>query len=96
MDLEMMQDQKLLAPVKVDGDVLFFVRGTTTFPAAERAAAISKRIRKAAANSFLTVDSVKIRTIADHLEIFIGPEFIMNVYPEMLKLSISVWRPLQI
>ncbi len=53
MDLEMMQAQNLVAPVKVDGDVLFLVRGTTTFPAADRAAAISKRIAKAASNPFV-------------------------------------------
>jgi small-conductance mechanosensitive channel len=97
MDLEMMQDQKLLAPVKVDGDVLFLVRGTTTFPAAERAAVISKRIRKAAANSSLTVDSIKIITVADHLEIFVGSEFIMNVYAgdaEVENLSIETFTNL--
>jgi small-conductance mechanosensitive channel len=80
MDPEMMQEQKLLAPVKVDGDVLFLVRGTTAFPAADRAAAISKRIRKAAANPSLTADSITIRSVADHLEIYDGSVFIMNVY----------------
>jgi small-conductance mechanosensitive channel len=80
MDLEMMQAQNLLAPVKVDGKVLFLVRGSTTFPAADRAAAISKRIRKAASDYSLTSDSIKIRSVADHLEIYDGSEFIMNVY----------------
>jgi small-conductance mechanosensitive channel len=80
MDPEMMQDQKLIAPVKVDGEVLFLVRGTTTFPAAERASAISKRIRKAAAIPSLSADSIKILTVSDHLEIYVGSEFIMNVY----------------
>jgi hypothetical protein len=80
MDLEMMQDQNLVAPVKVDGDELFLVRGTTTFPANDRASAISKRIIKAASNPSLTVDSLKILTAADHLEIYAGSEFIMNVY----------------
>jgi small-conductance mechanosensitive channel len=81
MDLEMMQAQNLVAPVKVDGDVLFLVRGSTTFPAADRAAAISKRIGKAASIPSLTSDSIKIRSVEDHLEIYDGPEFIMNVYP---------------
>lgn len=81
MDREMMLAQNLLAPVKVDGDVLFLVRGTTTFPAADRAEAISKRIRKAASDYSLSVDSIKIRSVADHLEIYDGSEFIMNVYP---------------
>ena len=80
MDQEMMQDQKLIAPVKVDGDELFLVRGTNTFPATDRASAISKRISKAASNPSLSLDSLKILTAADHLEIYAGSEFIMNVY----------------
>jgi len=47
MDLEMMQDQKLVTPVKVD-------------------------VRKAASNPSLSVDSLKIRSVADHLEIVNG------------------------
>lgn len=81
MDIEMMQDQKLVAPVNVDGDVLFLVRGVTSFPATVRATAISKRIRKAASDPSLPADSITIRTVADHIEIYAGDEFIMNVFP---------------
>jgi small-conductance mechanosensitive channel len=80
MDLEMMQDQKLIAPVKVDGEVLFLVRGTSTFPASERASAIGKRIRRVASNPYFPADSLKIRSVGDHLEIYAGSEFIMNVF----------------
>jgi small-conductance mechanosensitive channel len=80
IDLEMLQAQKLVAPVKVDGDVLFLIRGTTTFPASGRAEAISKRIRAAASKS-LPVDSLKVRSVTDHMEIYAGSDFIMSVYP---------------
>ncbi len=39
------------APVEVDGSVLFRVRGTTSFPAESRAAAIAQRIEAAATRS---------------------------------------------
>jgi small-conductance mechanosensitive channel len=80
MDLEMMKDRKLVAPVKVDGDELFLVRGTTSFPASDRASAISKRISEAASNPSLSADSLKIRKAADHLEIYAGSEYLMSVY----------------
>ena len=55
----MPQVQKLLAPVTVDGNVLFYVRGTTSYPADERARAISKRIIKVAADRTFNPDSLK-------------------------------------
>ncbi len=72
--------EELVAPVKVDGNVLFNIRGTASFPAEKRAATISKRIRKAAADPAIVVDSVKIIPAADHLKVYAGAEFIMNVY----------------
>ena len=79
-DPEVLVKQKLAAPVKVDGEVLFNIRGTATFPAEQRAATISKRIRKAAANHAILADSVKIVPGVDHIKIYAGTEFIMNVY----------------
>ncbi len=90
----MLQDQKLIAPVKVDGDVLFMVRGSTSFPASDRAASISKRIRKAASNPYIPADSITIRSFADHVEIYAGSEFIMNVFAgdaEVEHLSIEIF-----
>jgi small-conductance mechanosensitive channel len=97
MDIEMMQDQKLIAPVKVDGDVLFMVRGSTSFPASDRAASISKRIRKAASNPNIPADSITIHSSTDHLVIFAGSEFIMNVFPgdaEVEHLSLETFANL--
>ena len=93
-DLETLENQKLIAPVKVDGDVLFMVRGSTSFPASDRAASISKRIRKAASNPYIPADSITIRSFADHVEIYAGSEFIMNVFAgdaEVEHLSIEIF-----
>ena len=68
-----------VAPVMVDGNVLFYVPGSTSYPAAERAGVISKRILKAASDHSVPADSVKVVTEEDHLKIFAGKEFIMLV-----------------
>lgn len=68
-----------VAPVIVDGNVLFYVPGSTSYPAAERAGAISKRILKAASDRSVPSDSVKVVTEEDQLKIFAGKEFIMLV-----------------
>jgi small-conductance mechanosensitive channel len=60
---------------------MFLVRGISSYPASERAATISKRIKKAAADYSIPVDSVKITTSPGYLMIFAGKEFIMNIYP---------------
>jgi small-conductance mechanosensitive channel len=47
------------APVVLDGDTLFRVRGTTSYPAADRAQRISDRVRQAAANGAVAPESVE-------------------------------------
>ena len=57
------------APVEIDGQALFRVRGTSSFPAAQRAAAIRDRIEAAASDTSIrsdmlrTVDEDNITTI---------------------------------
>ncbi len=68
-----------VSPVKVDGVVLFYVAGITSFPSEERAAVISKRIVKAASDRSIPADSVKIVAEADQLKVYAGQEFIMLV-----------------
>src|SRR5678816_2753579 len=41
---------KNLAPVKFEGEILYYVRGVSAHPADERARTINQRIRKAAAH----------------------------------------------
>lgn len=69
-----------VTPVKVDGQVLFYISGIHTFTSEQRADAISKRIEKAAADKANTIDSVKMVNLDDRIRIYIGSEFIMNVY----------------
>ncbi len=80
VDPDLQEVQKHVASVKVDGEVLFMVRGTTSFPADQRAQSIKRRLRKAGENPALTVDSVKIIPEGEHLQVFAGQVFIMNIY----------------
>ena len=54
------QEADSTAPVVVDGDTLFMVRGVSAFPAERRAVEIAGRIRDFAADRSLPVDSLRI------------------------------------
>jgi small-conductance mechanosensitive channel len=79
-DLELTGIQQSTAPVKVDGNILFYVRGISSFPAQQRAATISKRIRTAAADPSISKDSVRVIAGENLVKIYAGNEFIMNIY----------------
>ena len=81
-DPELPGIQQALAPVKVDGKELFNVRGMSSFTAEQRAAAISNRIKNAAADQTVSADSVKIITEGDHLAVYAEGNFLMNVYDQ--------------
>ncbi len=68
------------APVKLDGNVLFYVHGISSLPAGSRASTISDRIRKAARDRSRGSDSVTITESEGKSLIYAGKEFIMNVY----------------
>jgi small-conductance mechanosensitive channel len=59
-DLEGIEDTIATAPVEVDGQALFRVRGATSMPADIRAARISRRIEAAAANRSISLTSVRV------------------------------------
>ncbi len=80
VDPSLSKDRKLLAPVRVDGSILFYVRGVSSFTAETRAQTIQQRIRKIADNYFIPADSIKAVKDGDRLKIFAGKEFIMNIY----------------
>jgi small-conductance mechanosensitive channel len=69
-----------IAPIKVDGEIIFYVRGISSFTAQRRAAAISKRIVAAASQWNDSTDTVIVVTDKEKLQIFAGRHFIMNVY----------------
>lgn len=80
IDPAMKETQANLAPVRVDGEVLFYVRGVMSYPAEIRAATIRQRIYKAADNYTISPDSTRFIPDGDKVKIYAGPAFIMNVY----------------
>jgi small-conductance mechanosensitive channel len=74
------ENQNQVAPVILDGVVLFQVRGISSYTAELRAATISKRIRKAASDRSLSVDSIRMETEGEIRKIYAGKELIMNVF----------------
>ena len=60
------------APVMLDGEVLFRVRGSTAYPAEERASVISKRIQAIAADRSIGLDSLRVFDQDDFTRIMAG------------------------
>jgi small-conductance mechanosensitive channel len=81
-DPELPGIQQPLAPVKLDGKVLFNVRGMSSFTAEQRAAVVSKRIKSASEDRSVSADSVRIITEGDHLAVYVGIDFLINVYEQ--------------
>ena len=71
-----------MAPVKLNGEELFRVRGVATFPAEMRADAISQRLRTLAGNAAIPADSLRVVEFGDHFRIVAGDEILMRVYDE--------------
>jgi small-conductance mechanosensitive channel len=65
-------NQITVAPVKLDGNVLFNLRGVSSYPAETRASEVSKRIKKAAADYSIRPEMVKIVKEENHSEIYAG------------------------
>lgn len=80
IDPEMQGSQQNIASVKVDGHLLFYIRGISSFSAQDRSARIAKRITNAASNPAILSDSVKVIPGKDREQIYAGEEFIMNVF----------------
>lgn len=79
-EFEMQNPLLRSADVKIDGIVLFQVQGIASYTSAQRAAAISERIEKAASNDSISTDSLKIIIGEHRLMIYAGNEFIMSVF----------------
>jgi small-conductance mechanosensitive channel len=80
IDPDLKPSQQNLAEVKVDGHLLFYIRGITSYSAQERSAIITKRIINAASNHSISSDSVKVVSREDRESIYAGSEFIMNLF----------------
>ena len=79
------------APVEIDGNVLFRVRGTSMISAEERAAAIAGRIEGPAADASVPADAVAAVETEGGTGIFVGSQRLMVVRDADAKLE-SVGR----
>jgi small-conductance mechanosensitive channel len=64
------------AAVTLDGAALFEVRGLPAYPAKERAAVISRRIKEVAADEAVALDSLRIAELQDRTRIAAGDRLI--------------------
>ena len=64
------------APVTVDGEVLFQVRGVPAYPAKERARAISERIEAVAADQSVAAESLRAVEMEDRSRIMAGDSLV--------------------
>ena len=68
-----------VAPVWIDGSVLFDVHGISAYPAGVRAAAIERRIRELASDRAVSAETLRIVESDDISNIIAGRHFIMGV-----------------
>ena len=75
VDPEVAGVQPNISPVKIDGKILFYVGGISSYPAELRAATIAKRIKNVAENPLIPADSIVLRRQEDHFQIYAGSGF---------------------
>ena len=68
------------APVTLDGETLFQVRGFASLPAPERAQGIGKRIAVIAADRSVSIDSLRLVEMEDRTRIMTGDRQVMAVF----------------
>lgn len=72
--------QITVSPVKLDGNVLFNLRGVSSFPAEQRSKEVSKRIKTVAADYSIQPDMVKIVQENNYSTIYAGNQNIIQIY----------------
>jgi small-conductance mechanosensitive channel len=65
------------APVTLDGEVLFEVRGFSAYPAEERAKTIKQRIEEIAADRSVAIESLRVGEMADRTRIMAGDRLLV-------------------
>jgi small-conductance mechanosensitive channel len=68
-----------VAPVDIDGNVLFELRGATTLPAQRRAGRVRERIVALAADPAVRVDELRVVMTADYAKIMVGNQAILSL-----------------
>lgn len=69
-----------LAPVTLDGDTLFKVRGLSSLPAAERAAIISARIEEAAADPVFDPRQIEVLETPEMTQVIAGQHLFVRIF----------------
>ncbi|MFZ5876574.1 MAG: mechanosensitive ion channel family protein [Nitrospirota bacterium] len=77
---EALEAAESTAVVELDGAVLFPVRGTTSYPAEQRASAIRKRIEAAARDSAVRPDAIRTVEADATIDIMAGDRLLMSVF----------------
>ncbi|HJV35589.1 mechanosensitive ion channel family protein, partial [Geomonas sp.] len=67
------------APVEIDGQLLFRVRGASSYPAAQRAEAIRNRVEKVAADESFRSSELRTEEVDNSTTIMAGQEFLLAV-----------------
>ena len=84
-----------LAPVMIDGRVLFQVHGVSAFPAGERAEAIAGRIRAVAADPSIPLSSLRLAESQHSTDILAGDSLLVSVVDgDVQAEGAGVGRPL--
>jgi small-conductance mechanosensitive channel len=81
------------APVKLDGRVLFSVRGVTAYPAETRAKEISRRIRALTRDESFSPQALRVVESADRSDIYAGDRFVLALVDADARIE-RVERPL--
>jgi small-conductance mechanosensitive channel len=76
-----------VAPVEIDGNVLFSVRGTVSYPAELRARSIKERIEAAAADPAVPIESLRLIPGEALVKIAAGDQTLMTVYDADARLE---------
>jgi small-conductance mechanosensitive channel len=80
IDPELTGTPKDRAAVRIDGKLLFYVSGISSYPAELRAVTIINRIKEAAASPYVSSDSVRKIPGESSIKIYAGNIFIMNIF----------------
>ena len=74
------EDTVHVAPVVIDGETLFLLRGVTAYPAEQRAAIVRDRIIAAARDPAITGDAITVVEADDQSQIFAGRTMLLGFF----------------
>ena len=87
------QSRAQVAPVIIDGETIMLLRGVTSFPAEQRAAAVRDRIIALAKDESFEVAGLSLVELEDRSEIRVGGEMLLRIHDADAALE-NLERPL--